>query len=173
MTKNLNDLFGMELFIPAFGDPESSEILKSRDILDQFLSGQTLDDVLDSDAFRSACAAFPFNGEDRPQNFAGNYAWFDEETRLIEVAARRFNTPEDIQRFVMPGRSTAVISDVFRDEWRNDPQEKASPVRRRRKDDTEEVARQAAVVSQEADEQRFELRENMKFADVTVDLTGK
>jgi hypothetical protein len=161
-TSDLNQLFGRELFIPVLGDPTKSLILRAPEILNPFLQGTSLDEVLELAVFRDIFDAFPFR-VNRPMAIITHSPWADEETHLIEVAARRFQTPEQIQRFVMPGRSMDMISLHFREEWAaGKPASKAKRPRKRTPE--EEVEHQYAVVEQQDPDQPFVLEDYMKFA---------
>jgi hypothetical protein len=164
---NVNTLFGRSLFIPVMGDPKKSMIRYSREILDRFLQGATVDEVLELPIFTEIFEVFPFGGENRPRVFATHFPWTVEENSLCEVAARRFHSPEEVQKFVMPGRSVAVIESHFRGEWRR---KEVIPEKPRRRRGMDEVARQAAAVEHEDPELPFQVKDGMKFAQAELPI---
>ena len=160
MAKNMNDLFGgPPIFKPSLGDPERSLIPRSKEIIDKVLSGATLDEVLELPIFSEIQEVFAFNGEHRPQNFRTHSPWSQEESALLETAARRFDSLSDIQRFSMPARSVRMLETYCREEW-------CGPRRDQRPLDVEEVERQTALINREADGQRFQLKDHMRFSDI-------
>jgi hypothetical protein len=159
-ASDLNQLFDRSLFIPVMGDPLKSAILRVPDILSPFLQGLSLDDVLELPVFKEIFEEFPFE-RNRPLTIISHSPWTDEETHLAEVATRRFTNPEDIQKFVMPGRTPAVIRQHFREDW--NAQRPPPPRRQRKRRSDDEVAKQVATVEQQDPEKPFVLDESMKF----------
>ena len=164
MSKNLNELFGEPgLFVPSLGDPERSLIPRSKEIIDQFLAGATLDEVLELPIFAEVQDVFAFNGEHRPLNFRTHSPWSQEESTLLELASHRFKSLEDIRKYSMPARSVKLLETYFKDDWNDYHRREPAP---KGEVDFDEVEKQAAIINQKADEQRFELKDTMKFSNV-------
>jgi hypothetical protein len=170
-SSQLNGLFGRELFVPVMGDAAKSPIRYAKEILEQFRQGASVDDVIDTPVFKEVLEIVPLNDETRPTSYIAHVSWSPEETALCEVAAWRFHTPEQMQKYVMPGRSVITISGYFRNEWKVEPAAR----NQQSKKIVDEVAKQAAVVDQHDPDERFVLDNSMKFALVTElppDLPG-
>jgi hypothetical protein len=57
-TAETNGLIGRQLFVPVMGDPSSSVIHRAGDIIAQFQAGASLDDVLETPAFKGVFEIF-------------------------------------------------------------------------------------------------------------------
>jgi hypothetical protein len=159
-SSQLNELFGRQLFVPVLGDANNSPIRFAKEILEQFRQGAVVDDVIDMPVFKEVLDIVPLNDETRPMSYITHAPWSTEETALCEAAASRFHTPEEMQKYVVPGRLLVTISSYFRNEWKVGPAEGRVPHRRI----VGEVAKQAAVVDQHDPDEPFVLDNSMKFA---------
>jgi hypothetical protein len=159
-TASLNALFDRELFVPVMGHPSKSPIKHAREILQQFQQGAVVDDVIELPVFKEILEIVPFNDQTRPMSYITHAPWSAEETRLCTAAARRFHSPELVQRFAMPGRSPIAISSNFLGEWRQRP---AGPVASAQRF-VSEIAKQEAVVDLHDPDEEFVLERTMQFA---------
>lgn len=175
-TANLNNLFGETLFVPVLGDPRYSLISRTDFIIDTFLRGKNVDDLMESPFFTEIFKAFPTKGIDKPLYLACHSPWTKEEDELLEVAHKRFESPIDIQRFVMPGRSLQMITQHLKGEWKQ-PEEIQDNVNTRRQEpetetttttEDEQHAASDQTEEDEDDDQPFIINENMRFADGTL-----
>ena len=107
-TKNLNDLFGAKLFVPVLGNPEKSHIQKTDQIISFLLQGNKIDDLIELDFFNDILTGYPAKN-DKPFEISAHSPWTKEEDELLHVAQKRFKNPIQIQKYVMPGRSLAMI----------------------------------------------------------------
>jgi hypothetical protein len=164
LSAQLNALFDRELFVPVMGDGSNSPIRFAKEILEQFRQGAVVDDVIDTPVFKEVLDIVPLNDETRPMNYITHAPWSAEETALCEVASARFHTPQEMQKYVIPGRSIITISGYFRKEWNAGQRAAKNPPP---KQIVDEVAKQAAVVDQQDPDEPFVLDHSMKFAVVT------
>ncbi|KAK8867081.1 hypothetical protein M9Y10_010050 [Tritrichomonas musculus] len=112
-TKNLNSIYGKKLFVPVLGDPDKSLIKYSSSILNHFLDQKSTDDIIEAPFMKEIFRSFQFNGEERPLQFKHVSPWSPEENELLKLAARRFKSAEDIQKYVMPGKPLQLINEKY------------------------------------------------------------
>lgn len=117
MTSNLNTLFGEDLFVPVIGDPYNSFITRTDDIINNFRQEKTVDDLLEAQFFTDILKSLPTKGIDKPFYAGSHSPWIKEEDELLAVAHNRFENINDIQRYVMPGRSLQTIVQHSKKEW--------------------------------------------------------
>ena len=162
-TDYLNKLFGRRIFIPSIGDPDKSLIKMSDQIIDHFLKGKSIDDLVEAPLFASLLQGTPFVDEGRPFIFGINNAWTNEEEQLLETAAHRFSTPAEIQKYVIPCRSIEIIAEHLKKEWIPDKgTQNMKKGKGKRKAGTND---QVPKIDQE-DEQMFVVQDGMQFTDV-------
>lgn len=179
-TKNLNDIYGKRLFIPVLGDPEKSLIKNSTAILNHFLDQKSTDDIIEAPFMKEIFESFKFNGEERPLQFKHVSPWSPEENDLLKLAARRFTSAEDIQKYVMPGKPLQLIEDKYNEllsQQAKDVLNTKNPKKKHKKKkqsnmDMNEGANympneQFAENEQlNEDDQMFVVKKDMKFAEV-------
>ncbi|OHT17019.1 hypothetical protein TRFO_12714 [Tritrichomonas foetus] len=156
-TNNLNELYGKRIFIPALGDPEKSLIRNSVHIINHFLDQKSTDDIIEAPFMLEIFRSFQFNGEERPLSFKGILAWSPEESDLLKLAAKRFNTADEIQKYVMPGRTLKVINEQFNEYQQQIQKENQHNKKKQKKkgSDTNE------------DNEMFIVQKDMKFTEVS------
>lgn len=169
-TDYLNSLYKNELFVPVLGDPKKSIIHQSKNIINHFVKGKTLDDLIESQFFMDLLKCTPFGGERRPF-ITKHSAWGTEEEDLIRTAARRFSSPASIQKYVMPGRSIEFIEEHMKEEWirrdDNEVQVKKPRQRGRPKQRTAEGEEQNEEQGEnKGNEKMFVVKDGMKFDEI-------
>ncbi|KAH0790208.1 hypothetical protein GPJ56_005781 [Histomonas meleagridis] len=162
-TDYLNKLFSRRIFVPVIGDPKKSSIILTDQIIDHFLKGKSLDDLVEAPLFNDLLQGSPFADEGRPFIFGINNAWTLEEEELLQVAAQRFSTPAEIQKYVIPCRSIEIISEHLKKEWIH---EKATPETRKGSRKRKTGANDQAPKNDQEDDQMFIIQDGMQFTDV-------
>lgn len=109
-AKDLNHLFKENLFVSVFGNPEKSLLHRIDDIIYFFRNGGLVEDLLEKDFFQSIFKSFPTKGINKPLFLNPHSSWVKEEDDLLEVALKRFKTPDEIRRWVIPNRNISVIN---------------------------------------------------------------
>ena len=156
--KNLNQLFGERIFIPVLGDPEKSLIHKANDILQHFLNQKSTDDIIEAPFIREIFESFQFNGEERPLSFKGISPWSPEESDLLKLAALRFKSADEIQKYVMPGKTLKVITEKFNEHMQHSNQEKVQQPPKKTKRKVNNTGNE--------DNEMFVVQKDMKFTEV-------
>ena len=172
MTKNLNDLYGEQVFVPVLGDPKKSRIPRADKIIDLILKGKQVDDLLELDFFNEIFNAYPTKGITKPIYIECHSPWTKEEDALLNVAHRRFSTPQDIQKYVMPGRSIQVITQHMKDDWRANEHPTMLPPKKRadtRYNQRNQKEKETSEDEEEDDDDAiFEVSETMRFNDSSL-----
>jgi len=167
---NLNSIFNQRLFIPVLGDPKKSLITRTDKILNNFLQGKNVDDLIECPFFEEIFKAFPTKGINKPIYLACHSPWTKEEDDLLQCALKRFTSPDDIQKYVMPGRSITMISQHFKDSFRSVPIEHDLGFVKSTQDSAEEdITLEVEEESyDEDDDQLFIVSEDMRFAEIEL-----
>lgn len=180
-TKNLNDIYGKRLFIPVLGDPEKSLIKSSTAILNHFLDQKSTDDIIEAPFMKEIFVSFNFNGEERPLQFKHVSPWSPEEEELLKIAARRFKSAQEIQKYVMPGKPLQLIEDKYNEylmqQSKDETNVKSTKKKHKKKKQNNTDANanennnympneQYAENEQNEDDQMFVVKKDMKFDEV-------
>ena len=166
MSKNLNDLFGEQLFVPVIGNPEKSYILRTDQII-QFLTDTPdgIDTLIDKEFFMDIIHSYP-NKNEKPYDLSAQSPWTKEESELLKVAQRRFNNPIDIQRYVMPGRSATMIRQHMQGDIREDSSTVADDRNRTNSSDNDSQKTSSKKKDEDDDDDDiFIVSDNMRFND--------
>ena len=164
-TEYLNSLYQKELFVPVLGDPERSLIHQSKKIINHFIKGKSLDDLIESQFFIDMLKFTPFGEEGRPF-ISVHDTWGTEEENLIKTASKRFSSAANIQKYVMPGKSIEFISEHMKEEWIQKEEPIQEKQKSKSKGKTNINTNENIQNNNKGDEKIFVVKDGMKFEEI-------
>lgn len=121
VSNDLNGMLGFRAFVPVLGDPETSSIRFGPNIVEHFLKGGNIDDLVDfseNSLFSNFVLEFPFL-RDKPNLNQEHQNWYDCEESLLSIVKQRTTDPSLIQKFAIPVKTIESITLYSSNQIRN------------------------------------------------------